>query len=75
VTDLNFNFASKHISELTPLSEAKTEPPLVMDLTDQEMRGLVYKPLNLGGLRLPCHTQTGERGVKLTSEVAQVLIK
>ena len=72
VLNLQFNFSAKTIAEITPLSQAMTEPPLVMDLTDQEVRGLVYKPLSLGGL--PCHTQQGERGVKITSESSQVSI-
>lgn len=45
-----------------------TEPPMTLDLSDEELRGLVEKPLFVPPY--PCHTQAVERAIKLVSEAA-----
>ena len=68
--DFDFNVRAQRISELCDLTQAKTEPPLVMDMTDSELKSLLYRPLQLDGL--PCHTQACERRVKVTSESSKI---
>ena len=64
--DLNFNAES--ISELTDLSLLKTEPPLTIQMTDDQLNDIVIHPLKLG---LPSSTVAVERGVKMTTEAAK----
>lgn len=68
VTDINFG-ASNYI-DMINWQQTITEPPILKQLTDQEIQQIVQS----GGegellfLRLPCHTQAVERAVKLTTE-------
>ena len=41
---------------------------MTLDLSDEELRGLVEKPLVVPPY--PCHTQAVERAIKLVSEAA-----
>ena len=50
------------ISSLADLSVARTEPPLTVALTEEELMAVVATPLKIN---LPCHTVAVERGVKL----------
>ena len=68
VPALNFNAES--ISELSNLDDCVTEPPITMNLSDQDVLDLFEKPLNLGGV--PCTTTACERAVQLTSSAVQV---
>ena len=56
--------AATTISSLANLSTAKTEPPLTMALTQEELEGVVERPFKVN---LPCHTVAVERGVKQTT--------
>ena len=47
---------------------AFTEPPMTLALSDDELRGLVEKPLLVPFY--PCHTQAVERAIKLVTEAA-----
>ena len=63
------NFDATSISQLTDLEKAVTEPPLVIDLTDQEVLALVDTPLVVD---LPIHTSAIERMVQVTTQAATV---
>lgn len=52
---------------LADLALANTEPPLTMDLSQEELEALVEEPLFVD---LPCHTVAVERGVKDTTGAA-----
>ena len=56
--------AATSVSSLADLSTAKTEPPLTMTLTQEELEGVVERPFKVN---LPCHTVAVERGVKQTT--------
>ena len=42
-------------------------PPLTMDLSEEELRGIIEEPIFVD---LPCHTTAVERGVKGTTVAA-----
>ena len=52
------------ISSLADLSVARTEPPLTVALTEEELMAVVATPLKIN---LPCHIVAVERGVKQTT--------
>ena len=56
------NFSATKISELTNLNECVTEPPVTMDLIDDDIEILRVHPLDLGDLL--SNTQAVERNVK-----------
>ena len=58
------NISATTISSLADLSTAKTEPPLTVALTQEELEKVVETPLKIN---LPCHTVAVERGVKQTT--------
>ena len=57
------NFEAQHISELSDLASSETEAPLTLALSDIELRGLAFRPLDMQGF--PCHTTAFERGVQV----------
>ena len=61
------NFKANFYFDMTDLdSEEKMEPPLTMELTDEEINSAVETPVILPAY--PCHTQSVERAVGLVSE-------
>ena len=64
----NINFKAESLLELTNLSLLKTEPPLTIQMTDDQLNDILIHPLKLG---LPSSTVAVERGVKMTTEAAK----
>ena len=60
------NFQATSINELCSLNEA-TEPPIIMQLSEEVLKGFINHPFELD---IPCHTQSVERNVRLTTECA-----
>jgi hypothetical protein len=66
----DINFSAQNISELSCLEGAGTEAPLIIHLSDTDLRALAHNPLNLEGF--PCHTTVCERGVQVTTSSGKV---
>ena len=64
------NFEAQSICELSDLSDAKTEPPLTMKYSFEQLCEIISTPLSL--MSLPCHTTACERGVQITTAAAVV---
>ena len=47
--------------------ENDVEPPCISSFSTEQLNELLHKPLSTG---IPCHTQSTERSVKLTTEAA-----
>ena len=62
------NWKAKSVETLIDLSNAKSEPPLTMNLSNREVEMLVEKPLKIP--EYECISQFVERGVKSTTESA-----
>ena len=60
------NFQATSINELCSLNDA-TEPPIIMQISDDVLKSFVNNPFELD---IPCHTQSVERNVRLTTECA-----
>ena len=64
------NWQASSVQKLVDLNEAKTEPPLTMNLTTKEVEMLVKEPLKIP--KFECISQFVERSVKGTTEAAAV---
>jgi hypothetical protein len=64
------NWQASSVEKLVDLNEAKTEPPLTMNLTTKEVEMLVKEPLQIP--KYECISQFVERSVKATTEAAAV---
>ena len=69
VHSASVNVSARQYTELVDITEyarvADIEPPCVRPLSDNDLGGLLDNPLRTG---VPCHTQSTERAVKLTTQ-------
>ena len=54
---------------MADLSLGKSQPPLVENLSDLELQGIIEKPYHVD---FPCSTWAVERAVQITTQSAQV---
>ena len=66
---MNLDATSLQTLNLTPLSEAKTEPPVTRGLSGSQVLALEHNPLRLN---LPGNSVSVERGVKDVTGAAKV---
>lgn len=70
VPKLNFN--AKHYTNLIDWNKTTiTEPPLTKNLNYDQLMEIVTNPKKTSIFKMPCHTQSVERGVKLVSEASR----
>ena len=67
----DLNLGAKSICEFTDLSKAKTEPPVTIKLTDEELENLKETPLDLGDME--CNTQAVERVVPVVTKASKTV--
>ena len=60
------NWNANSVATLIDLTEAKSEPPLTLKLTNKEVEKLIERPLEIP--HYECISQYVERGVKATTE-------
>ena len=65
------NWRADSVENLVDLTNAESEPPLTMNISDREVEGLVVKPLEIR--EYECISQFVERAVKSTTEAAAVV--
>jgi hypothetical protein len=73
VPELNMNAESDTYEDMINWAETVvTQPPVMMTITDDELRGLIAADVTpeIHFARLPCHTQAVERCVKLVTEAS-----
>ena len=67
------NFSASNFTELLDWKvEDITEPPLTMNLSDEEVQGIRSAPLDMGAF--PVHTVAVERAVKVVTEAAGAVV-